>query len=479
MLVGVGLIAGLSMVTGCGDDASGSGSSTTDAPATDATGGTADGGASTGDPSGPSDVTGVDDDPTTAGVTTQPDPVCGNGILESIEECDDGNLVEGDGCSSICRLDLDTSLWQDTHAGDAMVREAGHGIAVDSQGNVVVGGYEVDTVGDPNMWLAKYDPDGTQLWAMTMDPSGGLDDRIYGVAIDPDDHILLVGDADTAPASSDIWVAKLDPDGVEQWSTTFDGPDMGNDGGRGVASDSAGNVAITGFVRVDNNDIDIFVAKLDAATGATQWSEVVPGPAGLDDRGQAVGVDSTDAVVVGGFVSHGGFDRNVWVRKYDPDGVEQWTDEWDSFTMADDAGFGLTVAPDDSIVAAGTTPVIATNQDVWMGRWDAEGTLQWYKQFGGQDFTNDHGLAVAADLDANFIVVGFQGITNTDHDIWMRKVDVSGALVWSQSVVGMGMERDEANGVATDADGNIVVTGEIRDAPGNDGDVWVGKFGPG
>ncbi len=31
-------------------------------------------------------------------------PVCGNGILEQEEECDDGNVVNGDSCLSICRL---------------------------------------------------------------------------------------------------------------------------------------------------------------------------------------------------------------------------------------------------------------------------------------------------------------------------------------------------------------------------------------
>ncbi|HVN86114.1 MAG TPA: myxococcus cysteine-rich repeat containing protein [Candidatus Binatia bacterium] len=31
-----------------------------------------------------------------------PDPVCGNGMIEVQEECDDGNRVSGDGCSSDC-----------------------------------------------------------------------------------------------------------------------------------------------------------------------------------------------------------------------------------------------------------------------------------------------------------------------------------------------------------------------------------------
>ena len=32
-------------------------------------------------------------------------PVCGDGILETVEECDDGNLVDGDGCSAICEFE--------------------------------------------------------------------------------------------------------------------------------------------------------------------------------------------------------------------------------------------------------------------------------------------------------------------------------------------------------------------------------------
>lgn len=32
-------------------------------------------------------------------------PECGNGILDEDEECDDGNLVNGDGCSSACKLE--------------------------------------------------------------------------------------------------------------------------------------------------------------------------------------------------------------------------------------------------------------------------------------------------------------------------------------------------------------------------------------
>jgi cysteine-rich repeat protein len=31
--------------------------------------------------------------------------VCGNGVLEGVEQCDDGNTISGDGCSYKCRLE--------------------------------------------------------------------------------------------------------------------------------------------------------------------------------------------------------------------------------------------------------------------------------------------------------------------------------------------------------------------------------------
>jgi len=32
-------------------------------------------------------------------------PVCGDGRLESPEQCDDGNLFSGDGCNAVCVIE--------------------------------------------------------------------------------------------------------------------------------------------------------------------------------------------------------------------------------------------------------------------------------------------------------------------------------------------------------------------------------------
>ncbi|MCF7812026.1 DUF4215 domain-containing protein [Candidatus Gracilibacteria bacterium] len=59
------------------------------------------------------------------------DAVCGNGTVDSGEECDDGNVVSGDGCSSVCQVECGSGykkvgtscVW---HCGDGVV-DPGYG----------------------------------------------------------------------------------------------------------------------------------------------------------------------------------------------------------------------------------------------------------------------------------------------------------------------------------------------------------------
>jgi cysteine-rich repeat protein len=420
------------------------------------------------------DPDGTDVDGTDA--TTEPVPECGNGVREDPEQCDDGNLDPGDGCDVDCTEVVDTRLWEDVVGGAASVQESGQGIVCDSANNVIAVGYLVDAVGNPNVWVKKYDPEGNELWTQVLDPSTGFDDRGHGVDVDAQDNIYVSGDIGVSESASDVWLAKLDPGGQMQWQYTFDGPEGTNDIGEDVAIDTGGNAYVVGSVRVAANDADIFVAKVDPA-GVEVWTDIVAGPNVLEDRAMGVDVDADGNAIVTGFVSDDGFKRDVWLRKYDPAGGEVWTTIWDSTLGGVDAGYDVAVAPDGSIGVAGSTPVIATNEEVWLGRFDADGALVWQKDFGGPMILNDHGLGIATDSESSFVVVGFKGVGDTDSDIWLRKWDVGGNVVWTQSFRGDGLDRDQALAVAVDGNDDIAATGEIRPEANNNGEIWVAKLG--
>jgi cysteine-rich repeat protein len=51
-----------------------------------------------------------------------PQEVCGNGVRQSGEQCDDGNIVAGDGCSPSCQIEV--RYW--FHASRSFVRTFTH-----------------------------------------------------------------------------------------------------------------------------------------------------------------------------------------------------------------------------------------------------------------------------------------------------------------------------------------------------------------
>ncbi|MBK6918059.1 MAG: hypothetical protein IPH07_11720 [Deltaproteobacteria bacterium] len=470
VLLGSGVVVALAS---CGKDGGGEGQ----ADSSSSGGGSTTSTATTDADESSTSTSGADESSTTAVMTTSPVPECGNGVVEAPEQCDDGNQMAGDGCDVDCTTVVDTTLWSDVIPGAAEVAEAGQGVAVDSQGNVVVVGYIVDALDNPDIWLRKYDPAGVEIWTTVLDPSMGADDRGYGVAIDADDNIGVVGDVGVGQTSSDIFIAKLDPDGGILWTAVVDGPDSQNDIGEDAAFDSEGNLWAVGSVRVDMADTNIWVAKY-TSDGTESFSEIVGGPSTLEDRALGVGVDADDNAFVGGYISDEGFKRDVWLRKYDPEGVEAWTVVWDSVEMGADSGFDVAVAPDGSVGVAGQTPVNAVNQDVWLGRFaNEDGALVWQKNFGGPAILNDAGLGIAVDSTNAFIVCGLKGLTDTNTDIWIRKWSNEGTTVWTQTFAGDGGNRDVALGVAVDGNDDIAVTGQIRAMDNDNADIWVAKLG--
>jgi hypothetical protein len=138
----------------------------------------------------------------------------------------------------------------------------GHGIAVDSAGNVLLtgrfdgtvdfGGGPLSSAGSTDIFAVKLDAQGQHLWSRRL---GGTDyEEGSGIAVDSAGNALLTGyfagtaDFGGGPLSSagyyDVFVVKLDAQGQHLWSRRVGG--TSNDRGYGIAVDGVGNVLLTG-----------------------------------------------------------------------------------------------------------------------------------------------------------------------------------------------------------------------------------------
>ena len=180
----------------------------------------------------------------------------------------------------------DTFKYDWTRTMGSWDSDTGYDVAVDSSGNVLVTGEFKDSVefnrphdkdpyasnGGTDIFVTKFNADGSYGWTTTWGGSGF--DGGYGVATDSMGNVFVTGyfrdtvdfdpsaddDIHASKGDQDIFVTKLKADGSYAWTRTFGS--SGYDAGNGVATDSAGNVFITGYF-VGTVDFNFSAGKTD------------------------------------------------------------------------------------------------------------------------------------------------------------------------------------------------------------------------
>jgi len=162
-----------------------------------------------------------------------------------------------------------------------------------------------------------------------------------------------------------------------------------NDYANGVATDSSGNVYVTGGTKggLDGNtsagNTDLFVVKYNSS-GTKQWTKQL-GSSGLDSA-NGIANDSSGNVNVTG-VTYGGLDGNtnagysdLFVVKYNSSGTKQWTKQMGSSSR--DYDYGVATDSSRNVYVSGDTyggldnNTSAGNADLFVVKYNSSGTKQ-------------------------------------------------------------------------------------------------------
>ncbi len=126
-----------------------------------------------------------------------------------------------------------------------------YAIAVDNQGNAYLAGYTQGNLFAPNAgnwdaWIAKYDRNGNQIWAQQIGTPS--EDQAKGIATDSQGNIYLTGWTEGAMSenqgSFDAWMAKYDPNGNQLWIQQLGS--AGSEGALDLTIDSEDRIYLTG-----------------------------------------------------------------------------------------------------------------------------------------------------------------------------------------------------------------------------------------
>ncbi|MDJ0533966.1 MAG: SBBP repeat-containing protein [Xenococcaceae cyanobacterium MO_207.B15] len=136
-----------------------------------------------------------------------------------------------------------------------------------------LGSLEGSNAGSYDIWLAKYDSDGNQLWIDQFGTTG--DDAALGIDVDELGNYYLTGytDGDLTgegnAGSYDAWVAKYDSDGNQLWIQQFGSSELDNAYEVSVSGD---NVFVTGVTEgslgsTNAGSYDAWIGRFSATDG--------------------------------------------------------------------------------------------------------------------------------------------------------------------------------------------------------------------
>jgi hypothetical protein len=369
--------------------------------------------------------------------------------------------------------------------------DEGKDITTDASGNIYITGTYSGTAdfdpssgtsnlisqGSTDIFIAKYDANGTLIWAKSI---GGTNaDVSTAIAVDGSKNIYIsghfTGTADFDPevattanltslGMNDIFFAKYDSDGNYTWAKSIGGTqrDQAND----ITADNLGNVYITGeFNTTVDFDPGIGNASYTAGSAGSFYYED-PFFAKYDSNGNYIwakqignpnSVDRAKAIAVNEFYE-------VYV-----------TGEF----------FGVT----DFNPGAGTNTLTSTGGfDVFFCQYNSDGSYNWARNIGGAGtlFVNDIKLDGALNV---FLTGSFSGtadfkpgsgaanlISVGGNDAFLGKYNNTGSYLWAKQIGSI--NDDVGNGISIDASNNIYVTGSFSGTADFDPDAGTINLTP-
>ena len=355
--------------------------------------------------------------------------------------------------------------------------------------------------------------DPTLTWNTFLGGSGP--DYGYGIAVDSDGNVYVVGRSDATWGSPlkpyqgvDAFVAKLAPSGTLIWNTFLGG--TSTDAASDVAADTAGNVYVIGWSLASWGDplsphmgnLDAFVARLTPA-GALVWNTFLG--TSLPDSGGVLHPDGHGGLYVAGQSAatwgsplrpHSGVAAlDVFVARMTSEGVLTWNTFLGG--TGSDAPGGLVVDTDENLFVVGESattwgsPLLSHSalDDAFVAALTPAGELVWNTFLGGGGNDSAGGIGV---LGGDLYVAGnsttgwgspLQPHAGGVRDAYAARLTTAGTLVWLTFVGGSG--NDSASDLLVTAEGRVYLAGDSTAAWGDpvrpytaSTDVYVAEVTP-
>jgi uncharacterized delta-60 repeat protein len=394
-------------------------------------------------------------------------------------------------------LSLDTSFGGDGKvttsfsAGD----DLGSGIAVQSDDKIVVVGTRDNGSGTSQFALARFNVNGSLdntfgvAGKVTTSFSAG-DDVGSGIALQSNGKIVVVGTSNNGSGISEFAVARFNINGSLDTSFSGDGKvttgfSVGDDVGSGIAVQSDGKIVVVGTSNNGSGISEFAVARFNINgsldTSFSGDGKVTTSFSAGDDLGSGIAVQSDDKIVVVGTSDDGSGTSEFAVARFNINGSLDTAFSGDgkvttSFLAGNDVGSGIAVQSDDKIGIVGTSDNLSTT---WfaVGRFNLDGSFDSTFSGDGKVLTkfsltgDDIGLSIAVQSDDKIVVAGAADDASGTFRFAVARFNIDGSFAstadgFGKVTTNFSAGDDLGSGIVVQSDDRIVVAGTSDDGSG-------------
>ena len=287
---------------------------------------------------------------------------------------------------------------------------------------------------------------GVPLWTNLYDGGYG-DDGASGITVDASGNLFVTGHSRNSASDYDYVTIKYSTTGLPLWTNRYDG---GYGDNPGITVDASGNLFVTGSSRNAASDSDGVTIKYSNA-GVPLWTNIYAGPGNSDDYLGAIAVDSEGNVFVTGTSS-----GNYLTVAYSNAGAPLWTNLYDKGVSGD---FAVALALDNTgnLFVTGNSYGGSSDDDYATVAYSNAGVPLWTNRYNGPGNFFDDANGIAVDSNGNVLVTGWS-VGSRSTGIATIKYSNAGVPLWTNRYDGPGKD-DGAYAITVDSSGNVIVAG--------------------